>query len=227
MQCSQRLPVPAAGASAASGPTPLQRRQPSRAHLRVLLLDALRGSADVDPAVTAYLLAAARPCVSAPEPGSDRAPAMRSMRACGEYGDSWIKRSPSPASMFSVRLCAAAGQESGFSLQRARSGRERLDIISAAHAKLRPVGVSDPTAPRRSVDVGVEASLDCASAHAPGVPESSGVIARTATVEHPLVATSSPARMAGARVPGDYAKAPSGRSCAEQRRRGRRWPRCT
>ena len=131
------------------------------------------------------------------------------------------------ASTCSVRLCAAAGQERGFSLQRARSGRERLDIISAAHAKLRPVGVSDPTAPRPSVDVGVEASLDCASAHAPGVPESSGVIARTATVEHPLVATSSPARLAGARVRGDYAKAPSGRSCAEQRRRGRRWPRCT
>ena len=131
------------------------------------------------------------------------------------------------AFVFSVRLCAAAGQERGFSLQRARSGRERLNIISAAHAKLRPVGVSDPTAPRRSVHVGVEASLDCASAHAPGVPESSGVIARTATVEHPPVATSSPARLAGARMPGDYAKTPSGRSCAEQRKRGRRWPRCT
>ena len=61
--------------------------------------------------------------------------------------------------MFSVRLCAAAGQERGFSLQRARSGRERLDIISAAHVKLRPVGVSDPTASRPSVDVGVEAVL--------------------------------------------------------------------
>jgi hypothetical protein len=66
--------------------------------------------------------------------------------------------------MFSVRLCAAAGRQPGFSLRRARSGRERLNIISAAHAKLRPVGVSDPTAPRPSVDVGVEASLDCARA---------------------------------------------------------------
>ena len=74
------------------------------------------------------------------------------------------------ASMFSVRLCSAAGRQHGFSLQRARSGRERLNIIFAAHAKLRPVGVSDPTAPRPSVEVGVQASLECASAHAPGFP---------------------------------------------------------
>jgi hypothetical protein len=75
-----------------------------------------------------------------------------------------------PASMFSVRLCSAAGRQHGFSLQGAGSGRERLNIISAAHAKLRPVGVSDPTAPRPSVEVGVQASLECASAHASGFP---------------------------------------------------------
>jgi hypothetical protein len=43
-------------------------------------------------------------------------------------------------------------------------------------------------------------------------------------VEHPLVATSSPVRFAGVRVPGDYAKCPPGRSCAEQRSRGRGRP---
>jgi hypothetical protein len=154
---------------------------------------------------------------------------------CGSGGDEYPREHEGSypqlritASLSRVRLCAAAGQQRSFSLQRPRSGRERLNIISAAHAKLRPVGVSDPTATRPSVDVGVEASLDCASAQAPGgFPESSGVIARTATVEHPLVATSSPARLAGARVAGRLCEGPIGRSCAEQRRRGRRWPRCT
>jgi hypothetical protein len=51
---------------------------------QALLLDAWSGSAGVDAVVTALVLAASRPAVSAPSSGRADPSSMRSVRACGD-----------------------------------------------------------------------------------------------------------------------------------------------